>query len=119
MITCMAKKTILVEEFTDDLDGSKALGTTYFSYDGVDYEIDLSKKNKNAFDKALKLYVDAARAVKPRGKRPQRTAASSTKRKGDKRRDLAAVREWAKSQGMPVADRGRISAEILSAYDAK
>jgi hypothetical protein len=28
------------------------------------------------------------------------------------------VREWAKSQGMEVSERGRISAEVQKAYDA-
>ena len=33
------------------------------------------------------------------------------------KRDLGDVREWARSNGHKVSDRGRISAEVQAAYD--
>ena len=54
------------ETFTrlvDDMDGGKAERTVVFSWDGKGYEIDLSKKNIAALEKALKPYVTAARKM--------------------------------------------------------
>jgi hypothetical protein len=110
----MAKKTIVTEEFTDDIDGSIAVGTVRFAYDGNNYEIDLSKKNKSALDKALKPYVTAARKVKAtRGTRGRASNVGA-----GKRGDLADIRAWAKAQGRAVSDRGRIPASVIEAFDS-
>jgi hypothetical protein len=116
IIIAMAKKTIVLEEFTDDIDGTKAEGTITLSYDGTAYEIDLSKKNKSALDKVLKPYLEAARKVK--GQRSGRARAVAARSNG-RRTDLPAIREWAKAQGLSVADRGRIPADVIAAYDAQ
>lgn len=84
----MAKRVITTTEYTDDLNGLKAEGTVTFAFDGTSYEIDLNKKNRTAFEKALKPYVDAARKV--RATRGQ-TKASRV----GKRSDLAEIRAWA------------------------
>lgn len=110
----MAKRVITTTEFTDDLDGGKAEGTVAFSYDGQNYEIDLSKKNRTAFEKALKPYVDAGRKGRPAG----RTSRSTGSRRTSSRRDLGAIREWARANGHQVSDRGRIAQEVQDAYDA-
>ena len=108
----MAKKTITTTEFTDDLDGGAAAGTVTFSFDGSSYEIDLSKKNRSALEKALKPYIDHAR--KARSTRGRRAPASPASR----RSDVAAVRAWAKDNGLEVSERGRISQEVTDAYSA-
>jgi hypothetical protein len=106
----MAKKTVTTTEYTDDLDGGKAEGTIHFGFDGISYEIDLSKANARAFEKAMAVYVGHARKV-----RPARTkAAAAVKPK----HDLAAIREWAKNAGYEVSDRGRIAAAVVEAYEA-
>lgn len=99
----------VIEELVDDLDGKDASETVRFSYRGRDYEIDLSKKNAAAFDKALAPYVDAARKVK--STRPARR--SKTTGGGPNPQD---VRAWAASQGIEVSDRGRVSAEVIRQY---
>jgi Lsr2 len=110
----MAKKTIVTEEFTDDIDGSVAVGTVPFAYDGTNYEIDLSKKNKSALDKALKPYLSVARRVKAtRGNRSR----ASNGRAGT-RADIADIRAWAKSHGHAVSDRGRIPVSVIEAFDS-
>ena len=106
----MAKKVVTTTEFIDDLDGGSATGTVSFSFDGTNYEIDLSKKNKTAMEKVLKPYIDHAR--KARGAR--RTQAKAATR----RQNLPAVRAWAKESGFEVSDRGRVSQEIIDAYAA-
>ena len=107
------KKTITTTEYTDDIDGGKAVGTVRFTYDGVEMEIDLNTKNKNAMAKALKPYIDAGRKV--RATRAKRTSAASAP---GRRSDLGEIRDWAKASGMQVSDRGRIAADVVAAYDA-
>ena len=99
---------------TDDLDGSANAKEVTFSLDGESWIIDLSAKNRNALEKALKPYV--AKATK-QGRRRSVPASRRTAVRGP-RRDLAQVRDWAKSQGHQVSDRGRISATVQEAYDA-
>ncbi len=103
-----------VETISDDLDGSANASAVSFSYDGVEYSIDLSNKNKTAFDKVMKPYLEAGSKVGGRRTGSRRSAGS-----GSKRPDLNNVRSWAKSQGMKVSDRGRVSAEVLAAFDAR
>lgn len=115
IVAPMAKKTETVVTLTDDLDGSKADRTVTFSVDGSSYEIELSKKNANAFDKAMAPYVSAARRV--RASNGRRSSLTTTGR-GGRRNDLGAIREWAKANGHDVSERGRIAQAVLDAYDA-
>ena len=107
----MAKQTVVTELLVDDLDGSTADRTIYFSWDGTSYEIELSKKNASAFEKAVKPYVDSAR----------RTRSGRVRRGGSSRggkRDLSAIRDWASKNGFDVSARGRIAASVIDAYEA-
>ena len=104
-----------VETISDDLDGSANASAVSFSYNGGEYSIDLSNKNKTAFDKVMKPYLQAA--TKVAGGR--RSSSRRTPGTASKRSDLNDVRSWAKSQGMKVSDRGRVSAEVLAAFDAR
>jgi hypothetical protein len=102
---------------TDDLDGSADAETIRFSYNGASYTIDLSKKNRTAFEKAIKPYIDVAE--KASGRRAP--AAGRRARAGGRRRrssaiDLSVVRAWARENGMPVSDRGRIAQATIDAY---
>jgi hypothetical protein len=105
----MAKTVSVV--VTDDLDGSPNAATVTFGFDGVTYEIDLAKKNKAKLQRDFAPYVGAARRVS----RPRRASAG---RNPAPRSDRAAVRAWAKAQGLKVSDRGRISAEVMQQYEA-
>ena len=106
----MAQRVVVQK--TDDIDGSKAEGTVSFAYDGTNYEIDLSKANTKAFEKALAVYIGHARKVRaPRGR------VAGSRRSGAKH-DLAAVRAWAADNGFNVAPRGRVAADVLQAYEA-
>src|SRR3954471_18144614 len=112
----MATKSVTVTEFIDDLDGGKADRTVTFAVDGTTYEIDLSKKNASAFDKALKPYAEAARKLRRSPAKP--AARGSARRRRQTGPDLPAVREWARANGHTVSDRGRVPATILDAYAA-
>jgi hypothetical protein len=109
----MARTTIT--HITDDLDGSKDAAEVHFSFGGADYSIDLSKKNLAAFEKALKPYLDAATRVSGRPPVSRRTKASQSP---SSRKDLSAIRDWAREQGLEVSERGRIAASIVEQYEA-
>ena len=111
----MAKTTIV--HVTDDLDGSKDATEVAFSFSGVDYTIDLSKKNAAAMEKALKPYLDAATKVSGRGASSNQTARKKS-RSGAPRKDYAAIREWARGQGIEVSERGRVPAAVTEQYEA-
>lgn len=102
----MAKKVSTA--VTDDLDGSTGAEAVKFSFGGLAYEIDLAPVNRERLQKSLQPFMDAAR--RSGMKRPARRAAD--------RRDTAAIRAWAAAQGMEVAARGRMSAEVVSKYKA-
>ena len=107
----MAKQTVVSEILIDDLDGSDADRTVRFSWEGVAYELELSKKNAQAFDKTMKPYVAAARRA-----RAGRSRKTSSSRAG--KRDLGPVRVWAAKNGYPVSTRGRVAQTIIDAFDA-
>src|SRR5689334_3685952 len=107
----MAQKIHIVLE--DDLDGSEAAETVTFGLDGTSYEIDLNKKNAAALREALATYVGHGRKVGSAPRRGRKAAASATG--GASARE---IRDWARSNGLTVPDRGRVSAEVRQAFDA-
>ena len=92
---------------TDDLDGSAGAETVAFSFEGQGYEIDLAPENQAKMKASFQPFIDAGRRLAQR--RPARAARS--------RSDLSAVRQWAQEQGMAVAERGRISADVIRRYE--
>lgn len=102
----MSKRVSTV--ITDDLDGSSGAEAIRFSIDGLAYEIDLGPANRERMHASLRPFIDAGRRMgvkKSAGRKASRT-------------DLAAVRAWAVEQGLNVAERGRISADVMTKYDA-
>jgi nucleoid-associated protein Lsr2 len=107
----VVSRTII--EVTDDLDGSKADETIQFTIDGTSFEVDLSTAHAKELRNALDPYMKAGR--KTHGRRDSRRRAGSAMRDHDQ---TAAIRDWAKTHGLNVSDRGRISAEVQDAYNA-
>ncbi len=99
--------------FIDDLDGSEAEGTVRFGLDGTEYEIDLNAKHADALRKSLTRYVEAARRG-PGSRRPGRGRRQASANGVNSTQ----VREWARSQGIEVKDRGRIPAELVVKFKA-
>lgn len=110
----MAQKVNIV--LVDDLDGTEATETVSFGLDGTTYEIDLTDANAAALREALSGYVGHARKVTGGGRRTRRSSGGSSSSSSSS--NTKDVREWAKSQGMEVSERGRISADVQQAYDA-
>ncbi len=107
----MAQRVNVV--LVDDLDGGDASETVSFGLDGVDYEIDLGDKNAAQLREAFALYVGHGRRT---GGRRRAGQAASSKATGGV--SAAEIRQWARSNGWDVPERGRVSAEVRSAYDA-
>lgn len=123
----MARRTVIL--YTDDFDGTElpeGTRSTTFSLNGVQYSIDLSDDNAAKLEEALKPFIEAGTrvgapaGVRRSGARAAGSASRSSSPSGSGRtpEDLAAIREWANSNGYSVGDRGRIKGEILDAYDA-
>jgi len=97
----------------DDLDGGAAEQTVTFALDGVSYEIDLNDKHAAELREAFATWIGHARKVTGRAAaRPGRRSARS----GGS--EATQVREWARSNGFTVSDRGRIPADVKAKYDA-
>lgn len=110
---------VIVHQLIDDIDGSEIRDgdgeRVEFAFRGVDYQIDLSAANAAQLERVLRPYINAA--VKVRGAGRQRRS----KLKGNNKSSpehLAAIRLWARKNGHEVADRGRIKAEIVEAFEA-
>ena len=107
----MTQRMIVIT--TDDIDGSENARTRNFSFEGVDYEIDLTDANFDKFAAAMATWTNKAR------KAGRRTAARAAVRPGARTpEELAKIRDWARANGHKVSDRGRIAAPIIEAYDA-
>ena len=117
----MARQT--VELLIDDLDGSRLEegegDTITFGYQGAEYTIDLSQQHVDEFHNALAKYIGAAQKVS--GRRSPSTTTSPRSNKSTTKPDktqLGAIRTWAREHGHTVSDRGRISQEVIDAYNS-
>jgi len=113
----MAQKVQVI--LMDDIDGSDADETLSFSLDGVNYEIDLSSEHATAMRETFATWVGHARRVGARtsGRRSAPKTSKAAASSSEPTRDTGAVRTWAKENGFTVSDRGRISAEVIQAFD--
>jgi hypothetical protein len=105
----MAKNVSVV--ITDDIDGSSGARTVGFGFDGVSYEIDLAAANRTKLESALGPFIAAGRRTRASSRRAASRPAAPVV-------DRAAVRAWAREAGLNVSERGRISSEVMSQYEA-
>lgn len=110
----MAKKTLIV----DDLTGEPGAKTRTLRFEGVDYEIDLTEASFADLRAALKPYLRAARAVS--GPAPAQRGRATTSRRSAPRGsgDAAAIRAWARANGVAVTERGRVAPAVRAAWEA-
>jgi hypothetical protein len=103
---------------TCDIHGDDTPGTetVTFALDGSAYEIDVCDAHAAEIRDAFAAYTGTARragrgvrAAGGRARRGRGTGAGV---------DPAAVRAWARSTGVKVSERGRISADVLEKYAA-
>ena len=102
----------------DEVEGTE---TVAFGLDGSSYEIDVCDDHAAELRDAFAPFVGAAR-------RAGRSAGSAASRRGsgrparaggngDKQR-VQEIREWARTHGHKVSERGRLSAAVVEAYEA-
>ena len=100
----------------DEVEGVE---TVAFGLDGSAYEIDTCEQHAAELRDAFAPYVGAARragrpaAAPRRASRGSRPAAA-----GSDRERVQAIREWARSHGHQVSERGRLSSTVIEAYEA-
>lgn len=116
----MAQKTVVT--MVDDLTGEEAedIGTVEFALDGVSYELDLSGENATKLRDTLAQYTGAGRRTGGRrrtGRVSSRATTSGSMSTSYNRETLKSIRGWAKQQGHNVSDRGRLSGEVLEAWE--
>ena len=108
----MVQKVNIVLE--DDIDGTPAEETVTFGLDGTTYEIDLNTANAAKLRDALGLYIGHGRKV---------TGASGSRRRPAKPAESGnsarEIRDWARSNGMTVPERGRIPADVRAAFESR
>jgi Lsr2 len=106
----MAQKVNII--LVDDIDGSDASETVTFGLDGTTYEIDLNEKNAQKMRDALAGYVGSARKVGGSRRSTRKAAAAAS---GHSARE---IRDWARSNGHDVPERGRIPGAVREAFEA-
>lgn len=113
----MARKIVVT--LIDDFDRTSAADETVsFGIDGMTYEIDLSETNAAELRKAFDQWIPAARRTgRVKGSRRRRAEPSKRADTSSPRADMPAIRAWAHENGHTVSTRGRIAADIVTAYD--
>jgi hypothetical protein len=110
----MAQKVqvLLVCDLHDDeVEGTETIA---FGLDGSSYEIDVCAPHATELREDFAGYVGAARRA---GRAPvsKGKARPAAKTGGNQR--VAEIREWARKNGHKVSERGRLSADLVAAYD--
>jgi hypothetical protein len=109
----------IIHKLVDDLDGGDADETVKFALDGVQYEIDLSKKNASKLRDLFTPYTSAGTRIGRGGLVVGGRAARGRGGAAADREQNRAIRAWAKKGGKDISDRGRIPQEIVEEYHAK
>ncbi len=109
----MAQKVNII--LVDDIDGSDATETLTFGLDGTSYEIDLNDEHASDLREALAPYLGHARKVSSGRKRSTSSRSTAAATPTHSARE---IRDWARSNGYDVPDRGRIPGDVKDAFDA-
>jgi hypothetical protein len=118
-VNTMAEIRVLVDDLDEKPDTPEnPVSRLYFSYDGSDRQIDLSAKNRTAFDKAVEKYISASQeyiSSAPDSKPVRRTSSGKGKSSGTSR--ASEVRAWAQTKGIKVPERGRVPADVKARWE--
>lgn len=103
---------------TSDLSGEADADTVRWTWEGVEYEIDLTPDEAFAMGAALKPYLDAGRRVGRSGTLTTRTRSTGGSRTGGTPEyvDPKQVRSWAGVYGIDVPAQGRIPKALVARY---
>lgn len=111
----MAEKITVT--LSDDITGEEGadIEKVFFSFDGKNYRIDLSAKNRERFVKALAPFIEAAQPVRSAVKATNASSNASARKAAKER--LEALRAWAAKEGIELPPRGRIASDIQEQFD--
>jgi hypothetical protein len=115
----MATQTVHTDDMTGEVESEEnPVLTWFFAFDGEWREIDLTEVSFEKFRKAIKPYVAASRSTsetraKANGGLTNRTGT----RTGTDRDHALEVREWGKANGYKVNERGRLSDDLVEAFN--
>ena len=109
-------RTVKVQ-LLDDIDGSHADETLAYALGGVNYEIDLNALHAEELRAALAKFVLKSRRIGRGRITTIRSQAASAPARSDRAHNQA-IRDWAKSQGIEVSERGRIPRSVADQYEA-
>lgn len=101
----------IIELLEDDVDGGEASATVPFAFNGVQYEIDLSDKNRTRLEKALQPWIDCARKTGGRSRASAQRGPTGVN--GHSSRE---IRDWARTKGLTVPERGRIPNDVRKQF---
>ena len=113
---------------TCDLHGQndqvEGMASIAFGYEGKLLELDVCRQHFDQFTETVSPWATAARSygtfgappMESEGK-PRTRRESSGESRSMSKAQLAAVRDWARSNGLTVSERGRISAKVIEAFN--
>lgn len=112
--------------FIDDLDGTNLtpdqVRTVVWTWCGVEYVLDVSGENLGRIEGGeVPLATVLKASARIRGRRRAGVSGSQSKvriRVPRQRHDVARIRQWAAANGYDVSPRGRLSNQIIEAYEA-
>ena len=107
-------QVLLVCDLHDD--ETPGTETITFTLDGASYEIDLCEQHAVKMRERFATYIGAGRRAGGRGDVAGGRSRRRRSRGGSG--DAARIREWARSQGLAVPERGRVPAELAERYAA-
>jgi hypothetical protein len=100
-------------------------GDVLAAYDAADHDKptpkatpELAAEESPNTEATTTLTAAASRAPRRMRAAPAKKAPVAAKKASPKRGDLGAVRAWARETGLKVSERGRITGDVLDAYDA-
>lgn len=99
----------------DDFTGEPADRTVVFGFAGSWFELDLTDANAAEIVESLTRWSTAGRR---RTHNSSSDTASGTRTQDDRTR-AAAIRSWAREEGMDVPALGRIAKNVIHAYDTR
>lgn len=108
----MASRTTLICDM--DNGHADAENTLRFALANQKYRLDLCYEHETELTDYLDRWVDAAQ---PDNHADEKKPKPNKPNNGRSREENNTIREWARSQGLPVPDRGRIPYAVLTRYE--
>jgi hypothetical protein len=113
----MAQKVQVVLTCDLDEDEVPAVQTVTFGYDGYSYAFELCEQHLEEFNEQMHGYIASARLADGPRRRRASAASEGRPRRSASEPPSGDIRSWARGAGYEISDRGRIPADIRSAYE--